>query len=72
MLTPEEYRKYAEECEQLARMGPPDKADIMLAIANAWRGLAEEAQQRQGSPSPITPAPASSPKASHALPRRGP
>jgi hypothetical protein len=50
MQTPEEYRKYAEECERLARMGPQDKADIMLAIANAWRQRAEEAQLRQRSP----------------------
>jgi hypothetical protein len=52
MQTPEEYRKYAEECERLARMGPPDKADIMLAIANAWRQRAEEARLRQRSQSP--------------------
>jgi hypothetical protein len=50
MQTPEEYRKYAEECERLARMVPPDKADIMLGIANAWRQCAEEAQLRQRSP----------------------
>jgi hypothetical protein len=49
MQTPEEYRKYAEECEQLARMGPPVKADIMLAIANAWRQRADEAELRQRS-----------------------
>jgi hypothetical protein len=50
MQTPEEYRKYAEECERLARMGPPDKADIMLAIASAWRQRAEEAELRHRSP----------------------
>jgi hypothetical protein len=55
MQTPDEYRQFAEECERLARIAPPDKADIMLAIANAWRQRAEEAQLRQRSSVSIDP-----------------
>jgi hypothetical protein len=47
MQTPKDYRKYAEECERLARVGPRDNADAMLAIAQAWRQRAQEAERKQ-------------------------
>ncbi len=47
MQHPEQYLKYAEECERLARVSTREQADAMLAIANAWRRRAEEAERKQ-------------------------
>jgi transcriptional regulator of acetoin/glycerol metabolism len=51
MLTPAECRKYAEDCERIAREGPAQNTAVMLAIANAWRRCAEELE-RQENPAP--------------------
>ncbi len=45
MQTPEEYRKYAEECERIARNGPPEHRETLLKIANAWRQYAASAEK---------------------------
>jgi hypothetical protein len=46
MQTAEEYLKYADECERLARNGPPDHRETLMKIANAWRELAINAEKR--------------------------
>ncbi len=45
MQTREEYRKYAEECERIARNGPPEHRETLLKIANAWRRYAASAEK---------------------------
>jgi hypothetical protein len=47
MRSPDEYRKYAKECERIAREGPEENRRVLLEIAAAWRQCAEEAE-RQG------------------------
>ncbi len=37
MQSSQEYRHYAEECERIAREGPPEHKETLLAIAQAWR-----------------------------------
>jgi hypothetical protein len=49
MQTPEEYRKYAEECERIARNGPLEHREILLKIANAWRQCAAKGKEDQPS-----------------------
>jgi len=44
MHSPEEYKKKAEVCERLARMGSQDVADMILALVNAWRRHAQQAE----------------------------
>jgi hypothetical protein len=46
MQTPDEYRKYAEECERIARNGPQEHQETLLKIARAWRECAENAEKR--------------------------
>jgi hypothetical protein len=46
MQTPEEYRKYAEECERIASSGPPEHRETLLKIARAWRECAASAERR--------------------------
>jgi hypothetical protein len=48
MQTPADYRRYADECERIARDAPQHRA-ALLDIAKAWRACAEEAQ-RQSEP----------------------
>ena len=45
MQSPAEYRRYAEECERIARGGLPQHRSLLLGIAEAWRKLAREAEQ---------------------------
>jgi len=59
MQKPAEYRKYAEECERLARQLPSQHKETLLAIARAWRVCADEAQRKNE---------AGQPKISDALP----
>jgi hypothetical protein len=47
MQSPAQYRKYAEECERIARDGPAKTRDALLEIAKAWRDCADEMEQRQ-------------------------
>jgi len=48
MLTTAECRRYAEDCERLARDGAPKHRAVTLAIAQAWRRVAEDLEQREG------------------------
>jgi hypothetical protein len=45
--TPAENRKYAEECERIARNGPLEHREILLKIANAWRQYAASAEKER-------------------------
>ena len=47
MQSPTEYRRYAEECERIARDGAHEHRAILLDIAKAWRACAEEAERQQ-------------------------
>jgi hypothetical protein len=47
MQSPAEYRKYAEECERIAREGAAEHRPALLEIAKAWRACAEEAERMQ-------------------------
>jgi hypothetical protein len=47
MDSPAEYRRYAEECERMAREGLPEHKEVLLAIAKAWRDCAERAESRE-------------------------
>jgi len=42
-----EYRKYAEECERMAKTAPIEHRETLLKIAKAWRACALEAEKRQ-------------------------
>jgi hypothetical protein len=46
MHTPEEYRKYAEECERIARSVSPENRRILLNIARAWRERGDHAEKK--------------------------
>jgi hypothetical protein len=46
MQSPTEYRRYAEECERIARDGAHQHRAILLDIAKAWRACAEEAERQ--------------------------
>ena len=46
MHTSEEYRKYAEECERIARSVSPENRRILLNIARAWRERADDAEKQ--------------------------
>jgi hypothetical protein len=45
MHTPEDYRKYAEECERIASVSPENRR-ILLNIARAWRERADHAEKK--------------------------
>jgi hypothetical protein len=47
MQSPAQYRKYAEECERIAREGAPENKATLLDIAMAWRKCAEEAERKE-------------------------
>jgi hypothetical protein len=47
MDNPTEYRRYAEECERMAREGPPEHGEVLLAIAKAWRDCALRAESSE-------------------------
>jgi phytoene/squalene synthetase len=40
------YRRYAEECERLAKAMPDESRRTLLDIAAAWRTLAAEAERQ--------------------------
>jgi hypothetical protein len=42
METAAQYRKYAEECERIARQSPLANRAALLDIAKAWTALADE------------------------------
>jgi hypothetical protein len=39
------YLKFADECLALARSATPEHRSILLEMAQAWRNLAQEAEQ---------------------------
>ena len=45
MRRPADYRKYAEECEQLARK-MPEHGEVLLEMAKAWRACMDGAGQK--------------------------
>ena len=49
MRSPDEYRKYAQECERIAREGPENNRKALLEIAQAWRQCADEAERQETS-----------------------
>jgi hypothetical protein len=46
MDDPSVYRKYAEECERLAKSMSPTDRKVMLEIAQAWLVCAKEAERK--------------------------
>ena len=44
MNTPEQYRKRAEECVQLAQSAPASQRAILIEIAETWVRLADLAK----------------------------
>ena len=46
MRSPEEYRRYANECERIAREGPDENRRVLLEIAAAWRQCADDAERQ--------------------------
>ena len=48
MKTPAAYRKYAEQCEEMARQMPRHTATLQK-IAQAWREVAMLAEQKEKS-----------------------
>jgi hypothetical protein len=45
MQNPSDYRKYAEECERMAKEGPQARRAALLKIAEAWRNCALEIER---------------------------
>jgi hypothetical protein len=50
MRNVETYERYAIECERIAKTMSGEQRKSLLAIAEAWRALAREAERRSGSP----------------------
>jgi hypothetical protein len=46
MQDAKEYWRYAEECERIAREGPPENKETLRGIAEAWRRCARLAEER--------------------------
>jgi hypothetical protein len=46
MRTPDEYRKFAAECERIAKEGLKANRKVLLEIAKAWRQCADEAERQ--------------------------
>jgi|SRR5712692_4774673 len=46
MQNPKDYRRYAEECERIARSASPEHQETLLKIARAWRECALNAEKR--------------------------
>jgi len=49
METSEQYLKYAEDCDRMSKELPAH-AETLKAIADAWRLLATEAEQKKKTP----------------------
>jgi len=45
----EQYRYYAAECIRLAKQSDPEEKETLLAMAEAWRRLAERAERERNS-----------------------
>jgi len=47
METPEKYRQFAEECEQLAKQSKNDEhRRVLQEMAEVWRSLAEGVEKK--------------------------
>ena len=53
MSNPNEFLRYAEECERLARNAPVEIRPNLLAIARAWRDYAQRAGKTSQQPSSV-------------------
>jgi phytoene/squalene synthetase len=42
---PETYRRFAEECQQLAKTMPDEHRPTLLAMADSWTELAQRAER---------------------------
>jgi hypothetical protein len=47
MTKSEIYRKYAEECQRMAKVAPEHDKKVLLEHAGIWLKLAEEAEKYQ-------------------------
>jgi hypothetical protein len=47
MDDPATYRRYAEECQRLAKTMPEENRRMLLEIADAWLLLAQEAERKK-------------------------
>ena len=47
MQSAAEYRRYAAECERIARDSAPSHRAVLLDIAKAWRDCAVEAERQE-------------------------
>jgi len=47
MNDPATYRRYAEECQRLARTMPQEHRRTLLEIAEAWLTLARESERQK-------------------------
>jgi hypothetical protein len=47
MDAPATYRRYAEECQRLAKTMPEEHRRALLEIADAWLVLAQEAERKK-------------------------
>jgi len=47
METPDDYLRYAEACERIARNSSGEDRETLLRMARAWRKCAEEARQKE-------------------------
>ena len=47
MQSAAEYRRYAAECERIARDSAPSHRAVLLDIAKAWRECAVEAERKE-------------------------
>ena len=49
METSDQYLKYADDCDRMSKEMPAH-AETLKVIANAWRALATEAEQKKMAP----------------------
>lgn len=45
MSNPEDFRRYAQRCTEIARHVPHDEAETLSAMAEAWTRLAEDEER---------------------------
>jgi hypothetical protein len=54
MQSAAEYRRYAAECERIARDSAPSHRAVLLDIAKAWRDCAVEAERQENAKASAT------------------
>ena len=56
MTSAADYRKYAEQCIDMAQRGPPEQRQALLKMAEVWLELADAAlSRRRDAPSQSAP-----------------